>query len=132
MNIARNRNLDLVEVASNTNPPVCKLMNYSKYKYDMQKRLKHRKNRTIELKEVRFGVHLGENDYNVKIMKAREILSSGNILKVAIVFVGREIEYKELATPLIERIKNDLKDIANTIGNPELLGNRITINIWPK
>lgn len=112
--IAQEQGTDLVEVAPNANPPVCRLMDYGKYLYEAQKRERDaRKTQTkVEIKEIRLRPKTGEHDINYKLKKARSFLNKGAKVKVRIRFRGREITHPEVALDLMTRVAEDLKDVA--------------------
>lgn len=102
--------LDLVEISPNAEPPVCKIMDYGKYKYEQQKKANEarKKQKIVEIKELKFRPMIGDHDYQVKIKSAKSFLSEGDKVKVTMRFRGREMENKTLAYELINRIKTDL------------------------
>jgi translation initiation factor IF-3 len=114
LRLAEERNLDLVEVAPNADPPVVKFMDFGKYQYEKAKREREaRKSRKeIEVKEIRLRPKTGEHDLNFKIRKARDFLESGAKVKIRIRFRGREITHPEVARKLLDRFAEELKDVS--------------------
>jgi len=108
--IAQERELDLVEVAPNANPPVCRLMDYGKFLYEKQKRERESRKaqKQIEIKEVRLRPKTGEHDIQVVLTKSRKFLAEGNKVKVTIRFRGREIVHRDVALTLMQRVAKDL------------------------
>ena len=111
---ARSRSLDLVEVHSQSNPPVCKIMNYGKWKFETKKKEKqNKKNQTkVLLKEIQIRTRTDEGDIKIKLQKAREFLAQGHKVKVNLRFFGREMAHKELGFKLLKQVEERLSDIA--------------------
>ena len=109
---AEEAGLDLVEVAPTATPPVCRIMDYSKYKYEQEKKEKeaHKKQKVVHLKEIRFGPKIGEHDYQFKLGHAKRFLADGDKVKVAVFFRGREITHTELGLRLLKRFEEDLAE----------------------
>ncbi len=122
---AEDRDLDLVEVAPNSDPPVCKIMDYGRYKYTQQKKGKEAKKRQkiVELKEVKMRIKIDEHDYEFKKNHAMRFLTDGNKAKVTIMFRGREVTHPDLGRKLLERVANELIEIC-TVEQPPLLEGR--------
>jgi translation initiation factor IF-3 len=112
--IAENKDLDLIEIAPNAKPPVCKIMNYSKYKYEQLKKAKEakKKQKFVMAKEIRTSLNIDDHDLQVKIKKAREFLESGNKVKLLIKFRGREINRMSSANDLIKKFVESLQGIS--------------------
>lgn len=110
---AEEAGLDLVEISPGAEPPVCKIMDYGKYKYEMQKKANEarKKQKVVEVKELKFRPAIGDHDYQVKLKSARSFLGEGDKVKVTMRFRGREMENKSIAFALINRIKADLADL---------------------
>ena len=119
---AKEAGLDLVEVAPNANPPVCKITNYGKLKYELQKKKAEAKKRqkVIEIKEVKLTPAIGEHDYQVKLTKIKRFIEDGNKVKITLRFRGRELSHKELGIALINRVLDDTKEIAKCDVKPKL------------
>jgi translation initiation factor IF-3 len=131
--IAQEQGTDLVEVAPNANPPVCRLMDYGKYLYEAQKRERDaRKTQTkVEIKEIRLRPKTGEHDINYKLKKARSFLNKGAKVKVRIRFRGREITHPEVALDLMTRVAEDLKDVAIVEKRPSKEGMTMLMVLSP-
>ena len=132
--LAEQRGEDLVEISPNTNPPVCKIIEFSKFLYQIKKRQKEIKAKQvkIEVKEIRFGPQTDEHDYTFKLKHAREFLEEGNKVKAYVFFKGRSIIFKEQGEVLLLRFANDLEEVGKVDSMPELLGKRMTMFISPK
>jgi translation initiation factor IF-3 len=126
--------LDLVEVAANADPPVCKIMNYGKYKYQMTKKeAKSRKHqKQIQIKEMKFRPRTDEHDYNFKLKHIQRFLEKGNHVKVHVHFRGREITHQELGKELLDRVAVDIGDIAEVEGSAKIEGRNMTMLLVPK
>lgn len=129
MTKAREAGLDLVEVAAQANPPVCKIINYGKLKYEQQKKKAEarKKQKVVEIKEVKLTPTIGEHDYQVKLNSVIRFLSDGNKVKVTLRFRGRELTHKELGEKLLARLLEDLKDKAKSEGSPRLEGRQMVM-----
>ncbi len=130
LKIAEERGLDLVEVASNAKPPVCRIMDYGKFKYQQSKKHTHRK--TIEVKEVKVRPQIDKNDLELKIKHIVRFLEAGNKAKVTMFFRGREIVRPELGMKVFHRIIERLDDQYNIENRPRLEGKSITMIVAPK
>ncbi len=113
LRIAAEKELDLVEVAPDATPPVCRIMDYSKYKYDQAKRAKeaHKKQKTTHLKEIRLKPRIGEHDYQVKLHHLRRFLEENDRIKVVLRFRGREAAHPELGRQILDRLAKECSDI---------------------
>ena len=133
MELARQRNLDLVEIAPNANPPVCKIIDYGKYRYEQQKKEKEarKKQHTVTLKEIRFRPHTDKHDFDFKTKHAREFLSQGHKVKAWVQFRGRDIIYKDQGSKLLQRFFDALEDVAKIDQAPKMEGRRMTILLSP-
>lgn len=125
--LASRAKLDLVEISPNAEPPVCKLLDFGKYKYELQKKQhQSRKNqKIIELKEVKFRPNIGENDFAVKVKHILKFLEHGDKVKVSLQFRGREITHPELAAELFQRIKEKVEDHAKIDQEPKMEGRQM-------
>jgi len=125
--------LDLVEIAPNENPPICKIMNYGKYLYELKKKEKEakRKQTGAQMKEIRFTSRIGEHDYQVKLKHIREFLKSGHRVRIIVRFRGREITHKELGEELLKKLVEDLKDMSKVDMGPKLEGHFMLIQLVP-
>lgn len=123
--------LDLVEVAPNASPPVCKIVDFGKYRYDLSKQDKDRKSTGSKLKEIKFRVNIDPHDYGIKVRHAEEFLDKGNKVKVHLQFRGRELSHKELGFQLMQRLKEDLSTMGQAEMEPKLMGKSIGMTISP-
>jgi translation initiation factor IF-3 len=128
---AQEMGLDLVEVAANANPPVCRIVDFGKFKYEAAKQEKEKKNAGSKLKEIKFRVNIDEHDYVTKMRHAEEFLDKGNKVRVQLQFRGREMAHQELGMQLMDRVKNDLVNMAHVEMQPKLLGKSVTMTLAP-
>ncbi len=128
LEIAASRGLDLVEVAANVRPPVCRIMDYGKYQYEQSKKAKaaKKKQHVVMLKEVRFRPKTEEHDYQFKLKHIREFLAEGCKVKATIVFRGREMMHKDYGQRVMERLLVDLVDTADTEIAPKFEGRNLS------
>ncbi len=126
--------LDLVEVAPNSDPPVCRIMDFGKYKYEQSKKLQESKKKAtvIQVKEVKIRPKTEEHDYQFKLRNIRKFLGQKNKTKVSLMFRGREIAYANLARGLLERIIQDVEDVGVVEQMPKLEGRNMTMILAPK
>ncbi|MBI2328801.1 MAG: translation initiation factor IF-3 [Chloroflexi bacterium] len=131
--VAKTRNLDLVEVAATAEPPVCRLLDYGKYKYEQAKKEREAKKsqRVSLLREVRLRPKIGAHDFEAKARSARKLLDGGDKVKVTVLFRGREITHPEIAWKLLQRMAESLKDIASAEGQPSMMGRRMNVVLSP-
>ncbi len=131
---AEDRDLDLVEVSPNADPPVCKIMDLGRYKYTQQKKAQEakKKQRVVEVKEVKLRIKIEEHDYAIKRKHAERFLNDGNKAKVTIMFRGREVTHPELGRKLLERMANELIEIGTVEQFPNLEGRNMTMVLAPK
>lgn len=129
--MAQDRDLDLVVVSPNQEPPVAKILDYGKYKYEVAKRAKEakKKQKTVELKEIKIRYKIDVHDYNVRIKSIKKFLADGNKVKIVVMLRGREMQHNQLAYDLAERFLNDLKDVKMTVERKPLLEGRNVITI---
>ncbi len=136
LKIAEERGLDLVEVAPNANPPVCKLLDYGKFLYEMKKKEKEAKKKqkehSMEVKDINLSLRIDEHDLKVKLKHMREFLDDGDKVRVRIRFRGRENIRPELADKLVNRIVEDLSDCAQLEAQPKKEGNFLMFSLLPK
>ncbi len=132
--IAEERELDLVEVAPNATPPVCRLMDYGKYLYEKQKRERdaRKSQKQIEVKEVRLRPKTGEHDIQVVLSKIRKFAGEGDKIKVRIRFRGREVYHPEVARDLLQRVADEVADIVEIESRPAFEGNSMIMIMAPK
>tara|TARA_A200000113_G_scaffold65393_1_gene56635 strand:+ start:639 stop:1082 length:444 start_codon:yes stop_codon:yes gene_type:complete len=125
--LAEEAGLDLVEVSPNANPPVCKILDYGKYKYEQQKKASEaRKNqKTVDVKEVKIRPGIEDHDYQVKMKNARKFLEKGDKVKVTMRFRGREMAHQDIGLNLLKRMQEELSDISKTDLEPKLEGRQM-------
>jgi translation initiation factor IF-3 len=133
MTAARRRELDLVEVNPAANPPVCKIINYGKYVYDLAKREKDTKKNAAatKLKELNFHMNIDEHDYGVKMRHAEEFMWKGMKVKLQLKFRGREMMHQDIGMNLIRRMRSDLSQIGIADAEPKLIGKSINLMLSP-
>jgi translation initiation factor IF-3 len=134
MHVAYEQQMDLVEISPNAEPPVCKIVDYQRFLYQLKKKEKEIKQNAVKVvvKEIRFGPQTDEHDYNFKLKHARNFLNEGNQVKASVFFRGRAIMFKEQGIELLTRFINDLSDIAKADNTPRLEGKRMILNLSPK
>ena len=126
--------LDLVEVSPNTDPPVCKILDYGKFKYEAQKKKNEakKKQKTIEVKEIKLRPNIDEHDYQVKMRNVQKFLDEGDKVKVTMRFRGREMAHQELGVNVLNRVRDDTEDVAKIEAFPKLEGRQMIMVIAPK
>ena len=131
--IAEQRGLDLVEVAPTARPPVCKIMDYGKYKYEQAKKDKEakKKQHQIHVKEMKFRPKIDDHDYEFKVAHVREFLEKGDKAKLTIMFRGREMMHQEFGLAILERVVEDLADVAVVEQEPKTEGRNMTMVLAP-
>jgi translation initiation factor IF-3 len=129
--LAKARGMDLVEVSANARPPVCKIVDYGKYKYDQKKLQKEHPKKTHRLKEVKFRVGVAEHDYNIKVTRAEGFLMYGDKTRVQLMFRGRQMAHKEIGFQLMDRVKEDLAGVGHVDMSPRLAGRFISMMVSP-
>lgn len=134
LDMAREQGVDLVEISPNAQPPVCRLIDYSKFLYQQKKHAKEMKAKQVkvEVKEIRFGPQTDEHDYNFKLKHAQEFLSEGNKVRAYVFFRGRSILFKEQGEVLLLRFANDLEEYAKVEQLPKLDGKKMFLYLAPK
>ena len=134
LQIAEAANLDLVLVSPNANPPVARIMDYGKFRFDQQKREREaRKNqKVVSLKEVRLSPSIDENDFQTKLRNARKFLEKGDKVKASIRFKGRAITHKEIGQRVLDRLASDLTDVATIESHPKMDGRSMFLMLAPK
>jgi translation initiation factor IF-3 len=132
--IARDLNLDLIEISPNAEPPVCRILDYQKFIYQQKKRQKEQKAKSVKIvvKEIRFGPQTDDHDYNFKLKHAKSFLEEGAKVKAYVFFKGRSILFKEQGEVLLLRFANDLEDYAKVEQLPALEGKKMIIMLAPK
>ena len=134
LDMAHDQGVDLVEISPNANPPVCRLIDYSKFLYQQKKRQKEMKAKQVkvEVKEIRFGPQTDEHDYQFKLKHAKEFLEEGNKVRAYVFFRGRSILFKEQGEVLLLRFANDLEEYGKVEGMPSLEGKKMFLYLAPK
>jgi translation initiation factor IF-3 len=134
LDMARDEGVDLVEISPNANPPVCRLIDYSKFLYQQKKRQKEMKAKQVkvEVKEIRFGPQTDEHDYQFKLKHAKEFLEEGNKVRAYVFFRGRSILFKEQGEVLLLRFANDLEEYGKVEHMPSLEGKKMFLYLAPK
>ena len=131
---AREKGMDLVEISPDQDPPVCKIIDYGKYKYEQQKKKKEqtRNQHTIQTKEIKMRPKIGTNDYDLKKRNGYKFLEHGDKLKVTLRFRGREITHPELGMALLEKFAKDLEDVGTIDARPKMEGRQLVMTMSPK
>ena len=126
--------LDLVEVSPNAAPPVCKILDYGKYKYDAQKRAAEarKKQKTIDIKEIKMRPGIDNHDYDVKMRRIVEFLGEGDKVKVTLRFRGREMAYQNLGMQVLDRVRDELGELGKVEQFPKMEGHQMTMVIAPR
>ena len=134
LDMARQNGVDLVEISPNAQPPVCRLIDYSKFLYQQKKHQKEMKQKQVkvEVKEIRFGPQTDEHDYQFKLKHAREFLNEGNKVRAYVFFRGRSILFKEQGEVLLLRFANDLEEFGKVEQMPKLEGKKMFLYLAPK
>ena len=133
MIMAEDAGLDLVEISPNANPPVCKIMDFGKFKYETQKKEAEarKKQKVIEIKEVKFRPNTDKNDYEVKMRNVFKFLENGDKTKITLRFRGREMAHQELGRDLLLRVAEDTKEIGKVENMPKMEGRQMIMLIGP-
>ena len=134
LRLAQEQDVDLVEIAATANPPVCRLMDYGKFKYQEQKKAHEAKSKqkVIDVKEVKFRPGTDEGDYQIKLRNLRRFLEEGDKGKVTLRFRGREITHQDIGMRLLERVRDDLLDVSVVENMPKLEGRQMIMVLAPK
>ena len=134
LDLARQQELDLVEISPNAQPPVCRIIDYSKFLYQQTKRQKEMKQKQVkvEVKEIRFGPQTDDHDYQFKLKHAKEFLEEGNKVRAYVFFRGRSILFKDQGEVLLLRFANDLEEVAKVEQLPKLDGKKMFLFLAPK
>ena len=133
LQLAYDKSLDLVMMSPDGNPPVCKIMDYGKYRFEKDKREKEakKKQQVIEIKEIQLSCRIDTHDYETKMKRGRKFLEQGNKVKVVLVFHGREMSHQQLGKDMIERFIADVADLGTTDKKPVLNGKLLSVVISP-
>ncbi|MEW5729913.1 MAG: translation initiation factor IF-3 [Pseudomonadota bacterium] len=132
--MAEEAGLDLVEVSPNADPPVCKILDYGKFKYEAQKKKNEakKKQKVIEVKEIKLRPNIDDNDYMVKMRNMRKFLEEGDKVKVTLRFRGRELAHQDLGMKVLERVKAELEELGKVEQHPKMEGRQMVMVIAPK
>ncbi len=133
LKLAQSKGLDLVNIAPTAKPPVCKIMNFGKYRFELQKREKENKKnqKIINIKEVQLSPSIDTNDFNTKCRNAIKFLSKGDKVKVTVRFRGREVSHSEIGEALLKRFAEEVKEVGNVDRQPKLEGRNMTMFLSP-
>ena len=131
--LAKQEGLDLIEISPNANPPVCKIMDMGKHKYDLQKKANQakKKQKIVSLKEIKLRPGTETHDYNFKIKNAKKFITKGNKVKFTVKFKGREMQHTDLGKELMDKIIQETKDIAKVESKPKFEGRQMVMIIQP-
>jgi translation initiation factor IF-3 len=134
MNYAAEAGLDLVEISPNADPPVCKILDYGKYKYEAQKKKNEakKKQKVIDVKEIKLRPNIDDHDYDVKMRNMRRFLSDGDKVKVTLRFRGREMAHQELGVDVLNRVKTDTDEIAKVEQEAKMEGRQMVMVVAPR
>jgi translation initiation factor IF-3 len=134
LNMAATAGLDLVEVAPNADPPVCKILDYGKFKYEEQKKKNEarKKQKIIEVKEIKLRPSIDDHDYEVKMRSMNKFIEEGDKVKVTMRFRGRELAHQELGMNVLMRVRDDLEGIAKVEQMPRMEGRQMTMVVAPR
>nr|WP_254655711.1 translation initiation factor IF-3 [Roseovarius nubinhibens] len=133
MEMAEEAGLDLVEISPNANPPVCKIMDFGKYKYEQQKRESEarKKQKVIEVKEIKFRPNTDTHDYEVKMRSVMKFLENGDKVKITMRFRGREMAHQDLGRQLLQRVSGDIEGVGKVENMPKMEGRQMIMIIAP-
>lgn len=134
LELAQSQGLDLVEISPTARPPVCKILDYGRFKYEVQKKSKasKKKQQSTVMKEMRYRPKIDEHDYEFKTKHAMEFLEAGHKVKLYVEFRGREMAYKEFGAKILNRLKEDLAEIATVESAPKMEGRTMSMVVAPK
>jgi translation initiation factor IF-3 len=132
--LAEQAGLDLVEISPGTQPPVCKILDYGKYKYQAQKKANEarKKQKTIEIKEIKIRPNIDTHDYDVKMKAIKRFFEEGDKVKVTLRFRGREMAHQELGFDLLQQVRKDTADLAKVESEPRFEGRQVVMVLAPK
>ena len=132
--LAEEQDVDLVEIAPTAKPPVCKLMDFGKYKYEQSKKRDEakKKQKQVQIKEIKFRPGTDEGDYNIKMRNVKRFLEDGDKVKITLRFRGREMAHQEFGAQLLERVKADLEELAAVESFPKMEGRQMVMVLAPK
>ncbi|MBB3063785.1 translation initiation factor IF-3 [Limibacillus halophilus] len=134
LDLAAESGLDLVEISPNVDPPVCKVMDYGKFKYEAQKKKNEakKKQKIIEIKEIKMRPNIDQHDYDVKMRAINRFLEDGDKVKVTLRFRGREMAHQDLGLQLLDKVRNDLEEVAKVEQLPKLEGRQMIMVVAPR
>ena len=134
LKLASDKGFDLVEISPHAHPPVCKIMNFSKYRYEMQKKAQaaRKKQKIVETKEIKVRPTIAEGDYQIKLRNTLRFIGDGNKVRISLQFKGREITHEEVGFAVINKFKTDLADHAKIELEPKMEGRQIFMIVIPK
>ena len=124
--------MDLLEISPNADPPVCKILDYGKYKYELQKKKNEKKQRVIEIKEIKVRPNIDENDYQVKMRAMKKFIEEGDKVKVTLRFRGREMAHQDLGVKVLERIRGDMDERAKVEQMPRMENRQMIMVLSPR
>lgn len=132
--LAEEAGLDLVEISPNTEPPVCKILDYGKYKFEMQKKASEarKKQKVVELKEIKLRPNIDDHDFNIKMKNAYTFLEEGDKVKITLRFRGREMSHQDIAQAVLKRVREHLDPVGKVISEPSFEGRQIVMIIAQK
>ena len=132
--MAEEQDVDLVEISPTAKPPVCKLMDFGKYKYEQSKKRDEakKKQKQVQIKEIKFRPGTDDGDYNIKMRKVRAFLADGDKVKITLRFRGREMAHQQIGAQLLERVKADVAEEAQIESFPKLEGRQMVMMLAPK
>ena len=134
LSMAAEKDVDLVEISPTAKPPVCKLMDFGKYKYEQSKKRDEakKKQKQVQIKEIKFRPGTDEGDYNIKMRNVKRFLEDGDKVKITLRFRGREMAHQEFGAQLLERVKADLEELAAVESFPKMEGRQMVMMVAPK
>ena len=134
LDMAAEAGMDLVEVSPNADPPVCKILDYGKFKYKAQKKANEarKKQKTVDIKEIKMRPNIDQHDYDVKMRSMTKFIDEGDKVKVTLRFRGREMAHQELGMRVLHRVRDDLQEISKVEQFPKMEGRQMTMVIAPK
>lgn len=134
LSMAAEKDVDLVEISPTAKPPVCKLMDFGKYKYEQSKKRDEakKKQKQVQIKEIKFRPGTDEGDYNIKMRNVKRFLEDGDKVKITLRFRGREMAHQEFGAQLLERVKADLEELASVESFPKMEGRQMVMMVAPK
>jgi translation initiation factor IF-3 len=131
LHVAKQYGLDLVEIAATAKPPVCRILDFGKYMYELSKKNKDKSSVTSKIKEIKFRVRTETHDYMTKMRRGEEFLFKGNKLKITLMFRGRENEHKELGVEVLKRVIEDLAHVGSADAYPRIAGRMVNLTMSP-